>query len=108
MMSRPCFLRHDLLVLVGFAGVPIIADSKFLTAYSMMEPAAVFQQGLSESELDVMFRVVNLPPEEVGAARAAVQQLQRKMNARAAGMVISWVLASNLVPDEHSTAAKLV
>jgi len=51
------------------AGVPIIADSKFMAAYSMIEPNAVFYQEDGKNELDVMFSVARMTPEEMWRTR---------------------------------------
>eukprot|EP00878_Enallax_costatus_P040079 GHUV01046061.1.p1 GENE.GHUV01046061.1~~GHUV01046061.1.p1 ORF type:complete len:169 (+),score=26.14 GHUV01046061.1:158-664(+) len=87
-------------------GVPIIADDAFLEAYSMMEPAAVFEQDPGETELDVMFRVAQLAPEEVLAVRTAVEQLYHEMNARACRLVQGWLLEMDLVPGSIPAVSK--
>lgn len=51
------------------AGVPIIADSKFMAAYSMIEPNAVYIQEDGKNELDVMFSVARMTPEEMWRIR---------------------------------------
>lgn len=51
------------------AGVPIIADSKFMAAYSMIEPNAVYPQEDGKNELDVMFSVARMTPEEMWRTR---------------------------------------
>lgn len=51
------------------AGVPIIADSKFMAAYSMIEPEAVYHQENDQNELDAMFNVAHMAPEEMWRAR---------------------------------------
>lgn len=51
------------------AGVPIIADSKFMAAYTMIEPNAVFFQEDGRDELDVMFSVARMTPEEMWRTR---------------------------------------
>lgn len=51
------------------AGVPIIADSKFMAAYSMIEPNAVFYQEDGKNELDIMFSVARMTPEEMWRTR---------------------------------------
>lgn len=73
----------------------------------MMEPAAVFRQGPEESELDVMFKVARLVPERILAVCTAVEQLQHKMNARALGLLLVWLLDRNLAPDPNSAAGKI-
>jgi hypothetical protein len=89
-------------------GVPVIADAAFLQAYSMMEPAAVFQQQAGESELDAMFRAAAQPEDQVWRTRAAVQQLRRKMNARASSLILRWLLDKGLVPDAASDVARIM
>lgn len=74
----------------------------------MMESGAVFRQHPYESESDVMFRVASMPQEEVWATRAAVQQLQRKMNARALSLVLSWTLDVGFIPDQQSAVGKIL
>lgn len=55
------------------AGVPIIADSKFMAAYSMIEPNAVYLQEDGRNELDVMFSVARMTPEEMWRIRLGGQ-----------------------------------
>jgi hypothetical protein len=89
-------------------GVPVIADAAFLSAYSMMEPAAVFQQQPGESELDAMFRAAAQPAEQMWRTRAAVQQLRRKMNSRSSSLILRWLLDRGLVPNAASDVAKIM
>jgi hypothetical protein len=61
------------LPLPSAAGVPIIADSKFMAAYSMIEPNAVFPQEDGRNELDIMFNVARMTPEEMWRTRLGEQ-----------------------------------
>jgi hypothetical protein len=97
-----------MLVHLLLPGVPVIADAAFLSAYSMMEPAAVFQQQPGESELDAMFRAAAQPAQQLWATHSAVEQLRRKMNARATGLLLQWLLDKGLVPDAASDVAKIM
>jgi hypothetical protein len=61
------------LPLPSAAGVPIIADRKFMAAYSMIEPNAVFPQEDGRNELDIMFNVARMTPEEMWRTRLGEQ-----------------------------------
>jgi hypothetical protein len=61
------------LLLPAPAGVPIIADSKFMAAYSMIEPNAVYPQEDGKNELDIMFNVARMTPEEMWRTRLGEQ-----------------------------------
>jgi hypothetical protein len=56
-------------VVTATAGVPIIADSRFMAAYSMIEPGAVYPQEDGKNELDAMFDVARMTPEEIWRTR---------------------------------------
>ncbi|WIA10164.1 hypothetical protein OEZ85_010368 [Tetradesmus obliquus] len=110
-LSNPAYYTSKLtsaVITSLMTGVPVIADAAFLSAYSMMEPAAVFEQQQGESELDAMFRAAAQPAEQVLRTRAAVQQLRRKMNARASSLILRWLLDKGLVPDAASDIAKIL
>ncbi|KAF6265350.1 hypothetical protein COO60DRAFT_1041000 [Scenedesmus sp. NREL 46B-D3] len=110
-LSNPAYYTSKLtsaVITSLMTGVPVIADAAFLSAYSMMEPAAVFQQQPSESELDAMYRAAALPVQQVWRTRSAVQQLRQKMNARSSSLILRWLLDKGLVPDGGSDIAKIL
>lgn len=49
--------------------MPIIADSKFMAAYSMIEPNSVYYQEDGKNELDVMFEVARMTTDEMWRTR---------------------------------------
>jgi hypothetical protein len=61
------------------AGVPIIADSKFMAAYSMIEPNSVYYQEDGKNELDVMFEVARMTTDEMWRTRLGRQDLEAKV-----------------------------
>eukprot|EP00775_Hariotina_reticulata_P006842 gene6842-7060_t len=84
------------------SGVPVIADTRLLEAYRMMKPTTVYHQKKLETELDVMFRVLNTPLGEVLATRAAVEQLRLEVNERAVKQLAGWLQQAALVPDSSA------
>lgn len=81
------------------AGVPIIADKPFMTAYSMIERNAVYYQDDNQNELDVMFSVARMNPEEMWRTRMGLDELRNKMNARVTNLLIGWLKEKGLAPD---------
>lgn len=73
-------------------GVPVLADSAFLQAYSMLSPATVFEQHAGEDELAAMFRVARLPSEHIWSTRAALHGLRGEMNGRCVQLLKGWLL----------------
>ncbi|KIZ04003.1 hypothetical protein MNEG_3957 [Monoraphidium neglectum] len=83
-------------------GVPIIADERMLQAYSFLERKAVFYQDDSQTELDVMFAVSKMKPDDMWRARSGVAELRRRMNERAKKMITGWLEAKGVAvePEE--------
>jgi hypothetical protein len=54
-------------------------------------PLIPHPQGAGESELEVMFRVSRLPPDDMWRAREGVSALRERMNARARRMITEWL-----------------
>lgn len=88
-----------LTAIVGAAGVPIIADKPFMDAYTMIERNAVYYQDDDKNELDVMFRVARMAPEEMWRARMGLDDLRNKMNKRATSLLLGWLKEKGLKPD---------
>lgn len=86
----------------------MIADSVFLSAYSMLDLSTVYHQAAGQSELDVMFRVAAMPAGELWRTRTAVQQLRYRMNARGVNLILGWLLDKGLVPDADSNVANIL
>jgi hypothetical protein len=57
----------------------------------MLSPETTWQQQAHERDLDVMFRVAQLPADEVAAKRRAVEALQRRMNERCEVLLVRWL-----------------
>lgn len=94
-------------VLTSFiTGVPIIADRKFMAAYSMIEPNAVFPQEDGRNELDIMFNVARMTPEEMWRTRLGLKELRGKMNTRAKDLILGWLKEKGLAPDAKSELGK--
>lgn len=72
-------------------GVPMIADDKFLDAYTMIDRSAVYHRGEGQEEVDVMFRVSAQDARETWRARQAVSDLRDKLNKRASGLLRQWL-----------------
>jgi hypothetical protein len=72
-------------------GVPMIADDRFLDAYTMIDRGAVFYRTEGQAEVDVMFGVGKQDPRETWRARQAVSDLRDKLNKRAAGLLRGWL-----------------
>lgn len=68
-------------------GTPMIVDPDFLRAYGFVDAGAVVVQARDESLVDVLLRVLRLPPAELFAARRAVSSLAQRMNERTASVV---------------------
>jgi hypothetical protein len=58
-----------MIVVCATAGVPIITDSRFMAAYSMIEPDAAYSQEDGRNELDTMVEVARMAPEEMWRTR---------------------------------------
>jgi hypothetical protein len=71
--------------------VPMIADDRFLDAYTMIDRGAVYYRSEGEEEVDVMFRVAQQDARETWRARAAVADLRDKLNKRATGLLRGWL-----------------
>jgi hypothetical protein len=72
-------------------GVPMIADDRFLDAYTMIDRGAVFYRQEGQAEVDVMFGVGRQDPRETWRARQAVSDLREKLNKRATGLLRGWL-----------------
>lgn len=72
-------------------GVPMIADDRFLDAYTMIDRAAVYPRADGEDEVAVMFRVAAQDARETWRARRAVSDLRERLNRRAAGLLRGWL-----------------
>jgi len=68
----------------------------------MMNPSTVYHQDTSDAELDVMFRVLQMPLGELLTMRAAVEQLRVQVNDRAVKQLAGWLQQAGLVPDSSS------
>lgn len=75
------------------SGTPVMADSRLLRAYSMLNKEAVFFQEDYETEVDVMMRVMSMDREKVWKVRDAVKVLQKKMNDRARERLQEYLVA---------------
>lgn len=75
------------------AGVPIIADSRFMAAYSMIEPNAVFYQEDGKNELDIMFQVARMAPEEMWRTRLGESAYVMCISACRLGVAAATVMA---------------
>lgn len=72
-------------------GVPMIADDKFLDAYTMIDRSAVYYRAEGQEEVDVMFAVSAQDARETWRARQAVSDLRDKLNKRASGLLRQWL-----------------
>ncbi|KAF8068202.1 Ugt3a1 [Scenedesmus sp. PABB004] len=102
MLASPLYYasKFSSTVLTSFiTGVPIIADKRFMAAYSMIERPAVYYQDDDKNELDVMFSVARMAPEEMWRTRLSLDELRRKMNTRVAGLLVGWLKDKGLAPD---------
>jgi hypothetical protein len=72
-------------------GVPMIADDRFLDAYTMIDRSAVFYRREGQAEVDVMFGVGEQGAGETWRARQSVADLRAKLNKRAAGLLRGWL-----------------
>lgn len=92
---------------VAAAGVPIIADKPFMGAYTMIERNAVYYQDEDKNELDVMFTIARMLPEEMWRTRMGLDELRNKMNVRATGLITGWLKEKGLAPDNKSAAGAI-
>jgi hypothetical protein len=72
-------------------GVPMIADDKFLSAYTMIDRGAVYHRPDGQDEVEVMFRVAKQSAGETWRARQAVSNLRARLNKRASGLLRQWL-----------------
>lgn len=89
-------------------GVPIIADKRFMTAYTMIERNAVYYQDDDKNELDAMFAIARMVPEEMWRTRMGLDELRNKMNARATALIAGWLKEKGVVLDSKSAAGAMV
>lgn len=74
-------------------GVPIIADDRFLNAYTMIDRGAIYYRMDGQDDVDVMFAVQRQGARETWRVRQAVIDLREKLNTRASGLLVGWLYA---------------
>uniref|UniRef100_A0A383VTG1 Glycosyl transferase family 1 domain-containing protein n=1 Tax=Tetradesmus obliquus TaxID=3088 RepID=A0A383VTG1_TETOB len=102
MLASPLYYasKFSSTVLTSFiTGVPIIADKPFMGAYTMIERSAVYYQDDDKNELDAMFAIARMAPEEMWRTRMGLDELRNKMNSRATGLLLGWLKEKGLEPD---------
>ncbi|KAG2497360.1 hypothetical protein HYH03_004519 [Edaphochlamys debaryana] len=73
------------------AGTPMVADARFLEAYSMFNASDVYLQAEGEREVDVMLRVLRSEAATVLGPRRALLSTRRRLN-EAAGAYLAELL----------------
>ncbi|PNH02740.1 hypothetical protein TSOC_011247 [Tetrabaena socialis] len=62
------------------SGTPMLADARFLAAYSMLGPESVYLQHEGESEAEAMLRLMSLPAADLLAVRRGLRTVRKRLN----------------------------